>query len=130
MICPECGGEVSPRKTKFGKIWSCCGLKSWSKNRPMVCQGTHNARKAAHRSFDTLWKTGLLKRGVAYSMLANAMGLSLDECHMALMDKETASKVPRAVRRIICDLRRVNKLRSRPRKSQLKKSKKRGMDHE
>jgi hypothetical protein len=61
---------------------------------------THEARKAAHASFDALWKSGLLSRGRAYKLLAEAMGMTRDECHMKLMTAEQARHVPTIAARI------------------------------
>lgn len=71
----------------------------------MVSRATHEARKRAHRIFDDLWKDGpngpaIMKRGHAYGALQRVMGLTSDECHMALMDEETALRVPAAVLQI------------------------------
>ena len=79
--------------TTYGVRDKCCGLWSWG-GKPLVDRETHQARKAAHKAFDPLWKKEGLDRGVAYSLLAEHLGISVDECHMASMDSETARRVP------------------------------------
>lgn len=58
------------------------------------------ARKYAHEVFDPIWKYGGIYRSDAYVLLAEEMNLPEKDCHMSLMDEETASKVPAAVERI------------------------------
>jgi hypothetical protein len=65
-----------------------------------VDRETHEARKAAHAAFDTLWKSGLMSRGAAYRALQGKLGLTADECHMKIMDAATASRVPQAAKEI------------------------------
>ena len=114
MNCPKCGNLVQPHNTQFGLVWQCCNLRSWSEDREMVDEATRGARRAAHRSFDALWKCGKMKRRDAYKRLSEALQIPEEKCHMSLMDKETANKVPNAVRKIICSLRREwrNRVRS------------------
>jgi hypothetical protein len=59
----------------------------------LVDAETHEARKAAHAAFDALWKSGRVKRGQAYKMLAEEIGLSRADCHMKIMDATTARRV-------------------------------------
>jgi hypothetical protein len=77
-------------------------LWSWSRDRPLVDRRTHNARQAAHKAFDELWRgpDAFLRRGAAYALLQQALGLTPDQCHMALMDVDTAERVPAAVQSI------------------------------
>lgn len=51
------------------------------------------ARIDAHRYFDPLWHFGLLSRKEAYRMLAEEMGLTPEQCHIALMTEEQALSV-------------------------------------
>lgn len=91
--CPTCGGQAKEMKTKYGLRNECCGLRSWDRH-PLVSEETHANRKAAHAAFDRLWKGGLVKRGRAYKLLADAMSLSTKDCHIKFMDAETAGRVP------------------------------------
>ncbi len=73
-----------------------CGLWSWDRH-PLADAATHEARKAAHAAFDELWKSGAMPRGKAYALLRKELGISKDECHIKLMDENTARRVPEAV---------------------------------
>ncbi len=92
-VCPTCGGEAIERMTRFGRRNSCCGLWSWDRHR-LVDAATHQARHEAHVAFDALWRDGLLARGDAYQLLAEELNLDGAQCHMKLMDYETAKRVP------------------------------------
>lgn len=94
--CPKCGQEARRVKTRYGTRNSHCDLWSWD-NAPLVDAETHEARKAAHAAFDQLWKSGRVKRGTAYKMLAEELGLSRADCHMKIMDAATAKRVLAAV---------------------------------
>jgi 2-hydroxychromene-2-carboxylate isomerase len=61
---------------------------------------THAARQYAHRVFDSLWQNGIVGRSRAYALLAEELGLTPDQCHMKLIDKETAQRVPAAAHEI------------------------------
>lgn len=93
-------------ETRFGTRLDCCGLWAWG-NHPLADQETHEARKAAHAAFDPIWHFGMASRGHAYQLLAEAMGLSREQCHMKLMTAEQARRVPAIAaeirRRIIAD---------------------------
>lgn len=92
-VCPKCGRRAYTAKTSYGPRHACCGLWSWD-GAPLVDAATHEARKAAHAAFDRLWKDGILSRSQAYRELAKALGLKPEDCHMKLMDAQTAGRVP------------------------------------
>ena len=94
--CPKCGGTPKTVQTPYGVKRECCGLWAWGKNAPLVDRETHQARSYAHRVFDSLWQSGLVGRSRAYALLAAELGLLPEDCHMKLMDKETAGRVPAA----------------------------------
>ena len=98
--CPKCGGVPKTRQTQYGIKRECCGLWAWGKNSPLVDGETHQARSYAHKVFDSLWQSGLVDRTRAYALLAEELGLHPSECHMKLMDKETAQRVPAAAHNI------------------------------
>jgi hypothetical protein len=93
ILCRRCGFPPERTQTAYGLRLDCCGLWAWGEH-PLADRATHEARKAAHAAFDPIWKRGHLSRGEAYRRLAEAMGLSSDECHMKLMTAEQASRVP------------------------------------
>lgn len=100
--CPICGWSAEQKYTQYGVRNSCCGLWSWG-DAPLVDEETHEARKAAHEAFDTLWKDHGISRSSAYAQLAAALGIKPEDCHMKKMDKMTASRVPDAVMAILRD---------------------------
>ncbi len=97
--CPKCGAKAHAETTRYGIRNRHCDLWSWG-DAPLVNRETHEARKAAHAAFDTLWKSGLMSRGEAYRCLQKKLKLTPDECHMKLMDAATAGLVPQAVMEI------------------------------
>ncbi len=101
--CPRCGRRAYAVDTRYGIRHDHCGLWSWG-GAPLVDAETHEARKAAHAAFDTLWQVHGLRRGEAYKLLAAEMKMTRDRCHMKLMDKHAAWRVPFAVRKIINEL--------------------------
>lgn len=100
--CPKCGRTAFEVKTRYGFRNKCCGLWSWDRY-PLVDAETHAARNEAHKAFDSLWRKGpdrVMTRNDAYKALADEMNLSREQCHMKLMDADTAHRVPIAVQAI------------------------------
>lgn len=102
VTCPKCGKPAVCQETRYGPRNECCGLWSWG-NAPLVSADTHEARKKAHLAFDALWKKYGMPRSYAYARLAEKLHLSPEGCHMKLMDRETAGKVPLASLLILSD---------------------------
>lgn len=101
--CPTCGEKPVQTMTRFGPRMDCCGLWAWGSH-PLADRETHEARKAAHAAFDPIWQFGIASRGHAYKLLAEAMGLSRDDCHMKLMTADQARRVPAIAASIRADL--------------------------
>ncbi len=95
-ICPSCGAKAHRRNTEFGVQYYHCHLWGWG-GHPLVTRETHTARRKAHAEFDPLWKSGMMSRKAAYRSLASELRIHPDQCHMKLMDRVTAEKVPDAV---------------------------------
>jgi ssDNA-binding Zn-finger/Zn-ribbon topoisomerase 1 len=103
LSCHECGAPMHLKVGKYGLFYSC--------SRFPLCDGIHGAHESgkplgipadkptrearirAHAAFDKLWQGGAMKRGSAYGWLAQAMGLSRDNCHIGRFDREQYSKV-------------------------------------
>lgn len=98
--CPKCGRQPRLTDTQYGWRRECCGLWGWGKNAPLVDRETHQARSYAHKVFDSLWQSGLVSRTRAYALLAEELGIDPADCHMKLMDKNTAQRVPAAAHKI------------------------------
>jgi hypothetical protein len=56
------------------------------------------ARGMAHLTFDRLWKSGCMSRSKAYAWLANEMGLSRNDAHIAKFNYEQCQQVEKAAR--------------------------------
>ena len=98
--CPSCGRRPVETHTQFGWRRDCCGLWGGGKHAPLVDKETHAARSYAHKVFDSLWQSGLVGRSHAYALLAEELGIPPDQCHMKLMDRATAERVPAAAHAI------------------------------
>lgn len=59
---------------------------------------TRAARALAHAVFDPLWRSGTMNRRAAYTWLADALAIKATECHIGMMDAETAFRVAAVVR--------------------------------
>lgn len=102
VYCPGCGRKAIRKMTKHGIRDDCwdCDLHSWA-GKPLSTTTTLNARSAAHNAFDPIWRElKLVSRSKAYRLLSEELNLTRDECHMSLMDEETALRVPEAAGRI------------------------------
>ncbi|MBB5700642.1 hypothetical protein FHS76_000485 [Ochrobactrum daejeonense] len=106
VMCPICGQPALQTNTIWGMRNDCCGLWSWG-GKKLVDAATHEARKAAHAAFDPLWRSGTLSRSEAYRHLRQVRNISEKSCHMAMMSKEMAAKVPAAVDKIKAGLNNV-----------------------
>lgn len=99
VSCPVCGFIARRVYTRYGTRHECCGLWSWN-GKPLTDKRTHDARKAAHEAFDPFWRSGVVSRTQAYTLLAETLQVPIRDCHMALMSAEVAERVPAAVRKI------------------------------
>lgn len=55
------------------------------------------ARNRAHAAFDPLWKSRQMSRREAYTWLAGELGISFENCHIALFDVDGCEAVVAAV---------------------------------
>ncbi len=123
VTCPDCGGRMVLRNSKFGPFYGC-------ENYPK-CKATHGAhpdgrplgipanketkqwRMKAHDVFDKLWKgrNASMTRKQAYKWFQENMGLTAGEAHIgkfnikqcqaliALISKELAKQPPQERKR-------------------------------
>lgn len=109
--CGECGSPMVLRYTpKLG------GRKFYGCSRYPSCRGTHGAhqesgepmgtpadpdtkaaRMRAHAAFDTLWRSGAMKRKAAYAWMRETLGLTPDQAHVSRMDVATCERLIAAV---------------------------------
>ena len=102
-ICPACNSVAKKVETNYGVKYVCCGLWAWGRF-PLKDGATHRARSAAHAAFDPLWQRHGMTRNAAYAALAEELGIEPKDCHMKLMDREVAEKVPAIARKIALQL--------------------------
>lgn len=116
------GNAIYPnRPDLFGlKFWSCDPCKAhvgchkagaWLRigGKKIVSDGTlplgrlanadlRKAKQEAHAAFDPLWKSRTMTRKLAYQWLADAMGISFDNCHIGMFDVDGCRAVVAAVK--------------------------------
>jgi hypothetical protein len=101
-----CGESIYPhRPDLFSKRFYLCECGAYCGCHPntIVPLGfpcgaeTRRARSAAHAAFDPLWKRGSMARRDAYQWLASLLGIDPEDCHIGMMDAETARRIPALV---------------------------------
>lgn len=111
VVCQYCGrpavlvtGQIiygsSVRHLWGNKFWHCAPCKAYvgthRSGKPLGILSNHEGRlrkMQAHKAFDPIWKTGVMSRDGAYKWLANALGLSKDECHIGMFNEERCLRV-------------------------------------
>lgn len=107
-ICPYCGVKAILRSGKFGYFWVCpewpdCDAKVGCHPGTTTPLGTMaNAelcewRKKAHAAFDPLWKKKGRERSAAYKWLAEALGVKVADCHIAMFDVDLCRRTVEVV---------------------------------
>lgn len=110
-ICPYCGAtslkttgaEIYPQRRDLrGKVFFVCspcdayvGCHPGG-GRPLgrLADATLRAAKqAAHRAFDPIWLDGEMRRGDAYSWLAQRLGIHQEDCHIGMFDVAMCERV-------------------------------------
>lgn len=101
--CPLCGAVAIKENTPYGPKYTHCGLWAWGRH-PLVDGATHRARRAAHAAFDPIWQSGRMGRSQAYHALAEALGIDARDCHMKLMSRAMAERVPGIAKQLLSAL--------------------------
>lgn len=101
--CPECGGSMVLRQSKYGLFYGCGGYPkcrathgAHKDGRPLgipADKKTKQARIRAHAVFDQLWKEDHMSRSEAYSWMQDAMGLTEDEAHIGRFTEEQCDEL-------------------------------------
>jgi hypothetical protein len=117
-ICPHCGGAVEIRTNdavyngrKYGEwpwIYICTGCWSYVGMHPYtsIPLGTlatgeiREARKQSKRAFCGYMIAEGINRRTAYTRLAKAMGLGLEQCHFGWFGVEQCRQAEAAIRRL------------------------------
>ena len=96
MECPIHKTKMMRTHTQYGNRYDCteadCDMVGWNSNTP-ANQQTRNARIKAHDMFDTVWRTGIMKRSEAYDALASYMGRKKKHTHMAQFSYDECQSV-------------------------------------
>ena len=112
------GKFLYPRRPDLAKhkFWYCEDCQAWvgchhnDIRQPKGRLANAELRKmkmAAHRAFDPIWMNGSWKgsrsrkRGKAYRMLADKMGITVDKCHIGMFNLDQCRKVIDICRRKI-----------------------------
>ena len=107
--CNLCGGEVVfisnayiyGREYGSGKCYYCtqCGAyvgthKPWPDRALglLANEEMRSAKKTCHALFDSYWKDGKIKRKLAYSKLADALGIPVEQCHFGYFDMDMLNR--------------------------------------
>lgn len=114
VVCPYCSrmAESVPAARVWQwttpsderKLWVCFPCEAWvgvhknsRKNAPMgrlANKALRQAKTAAHRAFDPIWKKGEMTRSEAYEWLAAEMGIvKVKNCHIGMFDDEQCAQV-------------------------------------
>jgi hypothetical protein len=75
---------------------------SWVENIPPTLT---TLRQRAHDAFDPIWRDGWADRSTAYRLLAEELGCTEPEAHMATMTQDRLRRVPAASQRLLDRLR-------------------------
>lgn len=98
--------DLVPHNTRYGIRLSCpvggCTVVSWNGNIP-ADYSTRQARIQAHEYFDTLWKSGMLKRKNAYKKLSHFLEIPREKTHIGSFDQEQCQKVIQFANEILGD---------------------------
>lgn len=118
MNCNYCGNSavLATGKTIYPHIPNLAHLKFWlcspcgayvgchrGTEEPMglLANGeTRKWRQKAHAAFDPIWKRGGISRVIAYSRLAELMGLTKDECHIGRFGVSDCQRLIEVVKRL------------------------------
>lgn len=99
------GAEIYPHLPflHHKKIWACTPCKAWvgthdqgSSTQPLGRLANLELRRlkmAAHAVFDPLWKGRTMSRTDAYQLLADRLGIPVNQCHIGMFDEDMCRRV-------------------------------------
>lgn len=120
-ICPYCGKEselvtgrvIYPHRSDLYHLWfyRCAPCDAYEGCHPgskrplgrLANRELRQARMAAHRAFDPIWKSKEMNRSQAYAWLASRLGIEIEDCHIGMFD---VSKCEQVV--VVCNLKGTN----------------------
>lgn len=109
IICPYCGSraekalgiDIYPNRPDIASksfwlcrpCWAFVGCHEDGRSLGNLANATlRGLRKKSHAYFDPIWKCGHLDRTEAYEWLASQLGISVEQCHMGLMNEDQCRK--------------------------------------
>lgn len=109
-MCPHCNkpSVLTPSREiyagrDYGPLYLCKCIEGWAyvgchkgTKKPLgslADRELRELRKEAHAAFDKMWKSGFVSRKEAYAILARALEIPVDKCHMGSFDKDSCKKV-------------------------------------
>lgn len=112
--CPYCGAPVvlkdatfiykSKKAKNWGKVWVCsnypkcdayvgCHQNTDIPKGRLANEQLRTFKKEAHKSFDPIWRSGLMSRREAYKWLADMLKIDLEDCHIGMFNIDMCKKV-------------------------------------
>lgn len=124
MICPSHQVALQRSRTRWGGRWGCpvpeCTVVCWEGSTSLPADAeTRDLRYRCHQAFDPLWKRGdrfcrrmfpgneiaptnaKIRRSMAYSWLAGAMGVPIEKAHFGMFDADQCRKALAAIEKLI-----------------------------
>lgn len=125
VVCPYCGENAefvngnriysTPGPWNRLWFWACFDCLAWvgchKRNHQYGRKGDEpfgilaneelrNAKRHVHRLLDPLWQQKGISRKEAYRVLADAMGISKNDCHVGMFDLERCREAYRALMKV------------------------------
>lgn len=113
MNCPYCNKPVEflsdsseiYHGKNYGPVYICRPCQAWvgchkGTDKPLgrlADKELRNLKIALHDEFDSIWKSGMMKRKDAYQWLAGELGITVDDCHIGMFDNEMCRKALKKV---------------------------------
>lgn len=127
MNCPYCtneaklvkGNVIYPHRTDLHNLnfWLCKPCDAYvgchkETDKPLGRLANLELRKAkiqAHKTFDSLWKEGHLKREEAYKLISLRLGIKESECHIGMFDISTCKDVIFYSKQFLTDMNDIDR---------------------
>ncbi len=124
IICPYCGAKATlhPSKYVYGKdtktdglLYVCdkypeCDSYVGAHLKTKLPMGTlangdlRNKRIKAHRTFDTIWQSGVMTKEYAYKWMEIKLGLSSNQAHIGMFNESMCDKLIEACNQVFGNL--------------------------
>ena len=120
IICPYCGGTAVLREGSFvygknsfvDKVYVCqhypqCNAYVGVFRNTDIPKGTladselRNKRIRAHRSFDAIWKQGIMTRGQTYQWMQHKFSLTREQAHIGYFSDYMCTELMKACQEVL-----------------------------